>query len=136
MRTRRDPIAVGGRPKAVGASPASSTGRRGPRAVVPFVLAALLTLVPFGSGGQDAALAATATTWEVQVGGDDRANLLMTMAYFPDTLSVHVGDTVAWKFASFHTVTFNAGKDPLPLFIPGPNPGELAVGPGGFPSGP
>jgi len=78
---------------------------------------------------------AAAQTWTVQVGGDDQANNTETMAYFPDPLIIHVGDTVNFQWAGVHTVTFNSFKPPLPLFVPGPNPGELTAGPGFLPFG-
>jgi plastocyanin len=56
-------------------------------------------------------------------------------AYGPGPVIIHVGDTVSWKFAGFHTVTFNSGKPPLPLIVPGPNPGELMLGPAFAPAG-
>jgi len=41
------------------------------------------------------------------------------MAYFPDTVTIHVGDTVHWVQNSneVHTVTFLAGSQPPPLIV-------------------
>ena len=57
------------------------------------------------------------------------------MAYGPGPVIIHVGDTVSWRFAGLHTVTFNSGKPPLPLIVPGSAPGELVLGPAFFPAG-
>lgn len=85
---------------------------------------------------QGATPAQAAQTWEVQVGYDDEPGLISTQAYFPNPLTINAGDTVVWRFAGFHTVTFNGNEPPLPLLGPGPNPGELALGPAFFPAGP
>src|SRR5438477_12603239 len=111
MSTQRVPSDTSGGSPAAGAPTARRIARRGLRAAARLVPAALLALAPFGIAAQGATPAGAATTWEVQVGGDDQKDLLMTMAYFPGTLSIHAGDTVAGQFASFHTVTFNAGQD-------------------------
>jgi plastocyanin len=72
----------------------------------------------------------------VQVGGDDEATAVVAQSFFPSPRVIHAGDTVDFKFASLHTVTFNAGQPDLPAIVPGPNPGELMFGPGLFPAGP
>lgn len=100
-------------------------------------LAGLLALLPLlGIGGVGAVPAQAADTWEVQVGGDDEASFVSTQSYFPGLVAIRAGDTVNFKFAAFHTVTFNGGQPDLPDVVPGPNPGELAFGPGFFPIGP
>lgn len=77
--------------------------------------------------------ALAAASWDVTAGTDVEAELIETNAFLPSTLTIATGDTVSWRFAGFHTVTFLAG-DPLPaLIIPGPGPGELMAGPGFFP---
>ena len=82
-----------------------------------------------------------AQTWEVQAGGGDTPTtppgppLFEAMAYGPGPVIIHVGDTVSWRFAGLHTVTFNSGKPPLPLIVPGSAPGELVLGPAFFPAG-
>ncbi len=40
------------------------------------------------------------------------------LAFFPARLTVHVGDTVKWNFAGFHTVTFPGRKVPFPFVRP------------------
>jgi plastocyanin len=91
-------------------------------------------------GAIPAAAQSTAQTWEVQVGGGwsrpaDAPPLFEAQAYGPSPLIIHVGDTVTWKFAGVHTVTFNSGKPELPLLTPGPGAGELTLGPAFFPVG-
>jgi plastocyanin len=80
----------------------------------------------------------TPQTWEVQVGLSEMGptGSFEAQAFGPDPLIIRAGDTVTWKFASVHTVTFNSGKPDLPLAVPGTNAGELMVGPAFFPMGP
>ena len=81
---------------------------------------------------------AAAQTWDVQVGFDDdpMAPTVSTQAFYPAPLVIRAGDTVKFNFAGFHTVTFNSGRPPLPLLVPGSTPGELQLGPAFFPAGP
>jgi len=85
---------------------------------------------------QVATPAQAAQYWEVQVGYDDMQSFISTQAFFPNPLTINAGDTVNWRFAGFHTVTFYGNETPLPLIVPGANPGELAVGAAFFPIGP
>src|SRR6478735_3678338 len=62
------------------------------------------------AGALAAGPAQAADTWTVQVGGDDPAAGISTQAYFPSPLTIRAGDTVDFRFAAFHTVTFNSGK--------------------------
>ena len=78
-----------------------------------------------------------AQTWNVQAGGDVEEELISTQAYFPNPLTVNVGDTVTWTFVGFHTVTFTGGQAAPPLIMPGPEAGSLLINPMAFfPSGP
>jgi len=55
----------------------------------------------------------------------------MAQGFYPGTLIIWVGDTVAWGWASAlapHTVTFNSGRPDLPDVVPGPGQGELLLG--------
>jgi plastocyanin len=99
--------------------------------------AALLFMLP--DAGKQALAQSTAQRWEVQVSATDPSNTLIVQGFAPNPLTIHVGDTVTWKWANNpapHTVTFNSGKPSPPDFLPGPNPGELMLGPAGFPIGP
>lgn len=40
------------------------------------------------------------------------------LAFFPRAVTIHVGDTVTWQFAGFHTVTFPGGRRPYPSITP------------------
>lgn len=40
------------------------------------------------------------------------------LAYFPSAVTVHVGDSVTWRFRGFHTVTFTGPKHPYPSIVP------------------
>jgi len=112
-----------------------SFSRYGPHVLRPVLALALIAGLFAATGGL--AVAQTAPqTWGVQVGLHNEQTGAEVQAYGPDPLTIRVGDTVNWKFASFHTVTFNAGKPDLPVFVPGPAQGELMLGPAGFPTGP
>jgi plastocyanin len=101
---------------------------------VALLLAATVVQLVVGTAP---AIAQTAPqTWEVQVGGGDMATFIDVHAFLPNPLTIRAGDTVSWKFASFHNVTFNAGMPPLPEFLPGSAPGEVILGPSFFPTGP
>ena len=108
-----------------------------PRAVRRLALGAALVALPLGlSVWPEAGPAYAADTWTVQVGGDNVDAGIATQAYFPGPLTIRAGDTVDFRFASFHTVTFNSGRPELPIIVPGPGAGELSFGPGFFPAGP
>lgn len=77
--------------------------------------------------------AQTGALWDVTVGTDVEAEQMETNAFLPSTLTVHVGDTVSWRFAGFHTVTFLSGQPVPALLVPGPDPGSLMAGPAFFP---
>jgi plastocyanin len=62
-------------------------------------------------------------TFTVLVGAEDASTGASAFVFFPDTLRIHVGDTVHWQRNTDepHTVTFLAGT-PLPPFnVPAPN---------------
>jgi plastocyanin len=62
------------------------------------------------------------TTYTVLVGAEDTTVGATVNAYFPDTLTIHVGDTVHWQCNAneLHTVTFLAGTPLPPLNVPAP----------------
>jgi plastocyanin len=66
-------------------------------------------------------------TFTVLVGAEDASVGATVTAFFPDTVSIHVGDTVHWKRNSneLHTVSFLAGT---------PFPSTLISAPPGLPS--
>lgn len=57
-------------------------------------------------------------TYTVLVGAENAHRGIDVMAYFPDDIKIHVGDTVRWVQNSneIHTVTFLGGS-PLPQFV-------------------
>ena len=61
-------------------------------------------------------------TYTVLVSSDNTAQGVTIMSYFPNKLSIHVGDSVVWKINSheIHTVTFLAGQSLPVLLIPAP----------------
>src|SRR5689334_20374479 len=84
-----------------------------------FVLAAIIGfapgLMPGSAWGQ--------TTYTVLVGAQDTSVGADVDAFFPDTLQIHVGDTVHWNRNAneIHTVSFLAGT-PIPdLLIAAPD---------------
>jgi plastocyanin len=85
-----------------------------------FILLATLT-------SADAVHAVKPQTFTVLVGAEDTSVGATVLAYFPDTVSIHVGDTVHWKRNSneIHTVSFLAGT---------PLPNDLIPAPPGLPS--
>jgi plastocyanin len=62
-------------------------------------------------------------TYTVIVGAENSSLGITVNAFFPETLRVHVGDTVLFKQNSFeiHTVTFLAGEALPDLLVPFPN---------------
>jgi plastocyanin len=76
-----------------------------------------------------------ATTWSVQAGGDTPDGFGPD-AFFPSTLTIHVGDTVNWTVAGFHTVTFDPHQTLPPDMVSGPNPGEITFQGAYLPTGP
>lgn len=116
------------------------------RYLVPGLLLALLALfaVPAAAaGGARLEQAASPQTYEVMVGWEDPHQGVGVMAFFPETVYVHAGDTVHWVQTSneIHTVTFLAGT-PMPDFVvpapPGPSPlmlNPMVAFPAGSPDG-
>lgn len=82
-----------------------------------IVLALILSL-PLATSAR--APASSSETYTVMVGWENPHMGIGIMAYFPDSITIHVGDTVHWLQNSneIHTVTFLAGTDPAPLIIP------------------
>jgi plastocyanin len=62
-------------------------------------------------------------TYTVLVGAVDDTVGANVMAFFPETLRIHVGDTVHWQRNGneIHTVTFLAGMDLPPFNVPAPD---------------
>jgi plastocyanin len=97
-------------------------------------VASALPALPGGPPGRQGGEAHQ--TWEVQAGGDVPAEGIQTHAYYPRALTVRAGDTVQWRFAGIASVTFDAFRPLREHFLPGPEPGDLTLGPGWFPQGP
>ncbi len=70
-----------------------------------------------------------ARTYTVLVGAEDPHRGITINAYFPDTVTIHAGDTVLWQQNAneIHTVTFLAGTEPAPLLIPAVDAGVPPV---------
>jgi plastocyanin len=83
-----------------------------------FALAALIGCAP----GLVPGSARAQTTYTVLVGAEDTTVGATVNAYFPDTLTIHIGDTVHWQRNAneIHTVTFLAGTPQPPLNVPAP----------------
>jgi plastocyanin len=91
---------------------------------IPLQLALLAALTSAQAAHADAKVAHVrkVTTYTVLVGAEEATLGAGVEAFFPDTLAIHVGDTVHWQRNAneVHTVTFLAGT-PLPLFnVPAP----------------
>jgi plastocyanin len=84
-------------------------------------------------------LARTPTNWDVQVGSDVLDSRLTVSSFLPSALTIRIGDTVVWTYASSlvpHTVTFLDGGARLPDFVPNPTkPDEFLLGPAEDPRG-
>jgi plastocyanin len=61
--------------------------------------------------------AQAARTWTVIAGGGTRDASVVANAFFPRTIEVAVGDTVAWKFEGFHQIAFLGGTPMPPLTV-------------------
>jgi plastocyanin len=61
-------------------------------------------------------------TYTVLVGAEDASTGASAFVFFPDTLRIHVGDTVHWRRNTNepHTVTFLAGTTLPPFNVPAP----------------
>jgi plastocyanin len=85
-------------------------------------------------------VALAATAWEVLAPEATPDGQFGALAFFPDPLTVLVGDSVQWTVEGAHTVTFlgeGGTAAGLPQFVAGgPIPGGRMAGPGFFPAGP
>jgi plastocyanin len=84
-----------------------------------------MALVPFTSAADadDDDQGDKPRTYTVLVGAEDDSVGANVMAFFPETLRIHVGDTVHWQRNGneIHTVTFLAGMPLPPLNVPAPD---------------
>jgi plastocyanin len=99
--------------------------------VLRLLLIFILTIAIFMTPA--AALADSTQTYTVLVGAENVSRGVNVMANFPETLHVHVGDTVLWKQNTheIHTVTFLGGTITTPpdLIVPVPPPPPALPGP-------
>src|SRR5215208_933791 len=102
--------------------------------------AILLAIILMASSISAPRLAARAQgvpqTWQVQAGADVVEEGIQTHSYYPRALTIRAGDTVEWRFAGLTSVTFEPFRPLLERFLPGPDPGDLTLGPSFFPAGP
>jgi plastocyanin len=75
---------------------------------------------PFGAAQVQAA---TAQTYQVTVGYENAKIGALAEAFFPETVTIHVGDSVHWvqNTHEIHTVSFLAGSAAPALIIPAPS---------------
>ncbi|MEO7222433.1 MAG: hypothetical protein ABIY37_08170 [Devosia sp.] len=78
------------------------------------------------------------TLWKVQVGAMDMQYGIDFQAFFPDDISIHVGDKIWFQFApmgmpAFHTVTFTSGEKLPDIFAPDIVDGKPVPSPEGPP---
>jgi len=69
--------------------------------------------------------------WRVQVAGDNEAEFLEFMTFFPQELTINAGDTVFFDFQGHHaphTVTFLSGEEVPKLIVPADESGTPAAG--------
>jgi plastocyanin len=61
--------------------------------------------------------ASSATNWTVVVGGQTPDISVYANGFFPRELTIHTGDTVAFRFAGYHNVSFLSGASQPPFAI-------------------
>ena len=90
-----------------------------------FVFATVMALLgaflaPVTSFGATAVQAGRGSTYTVTVGYENAATGALIQSYFPEVVTIHVGDTVHWVQGSheIHTVTFLAGAPAPDLIVP------------------
>jgi plastocyanin len=95
------------------------------RRLVTLGVLLVLTLTAVSPGAVSAA--AGPRTYTVIVGAEDVSRGIDVMAYFPDTVRLHVGDTLHFAQGSheIHSVTFLANGAEPPLIEPAPQPNPL-----------
>jgi plastocyanin len=86
-----------------------------------LTFAIVLALAIAGSNGVPAATAQGTRNVTVLVGAGQ--DTLQALAFFPQALRIHQGDTVTWKRNGdeLHTVSFTRGVDPGPTGVPAPS---------------
>jgi plastocyanin len=112
----------------------SKAKRAGPAA---FLVLAAFTLSVAGCATTASMAAPGAATFHVDVGYENTAQAMEAEAFFPNNLTVNVGDSVVFTMRSHepHTITLNAPK-PIPEpFLPQPDK-SLAANPAIFFSAP
>jgi plastocyanin len=87
------------------------------------ILLALVATLLLGLGLAPTALAghpAAPQTYTILVGAEDAHRGIDVMAYFPSSVTIHVGDSIHWIQNSneIHTVTFLGTSAPPPLLLP------------------
>jgi plastocyanin len=82
--------------------------------IKPIVVAALVVMTLAGLATSLVHTRAAAATYNVIVGTDTSYGL-ESLAFFPQTLKVHKGDTVTWQFRGFHNARFD--QKPLDLVV-------------------
>ena len=89
--------------------------------ILAAITSVFVLLVTFRSA--DAEPDKKAKTFTVLVGAVDDSVGANVMAFFPETLRIHAGDTVHWQRNGneIHTVTFLAGMDLPPFNVPAPD---------------
>src|SRR4051794_21909184 len=128
---RKFPIANG---RGIG-SPGLRSTDEGVHQVTRRVIAAACAATAIVALAPSAAGAATRTVF---VGGDgvvqNAPKQFSPNAFLRKTITVHVGDTVRWRFRGFHTVTVPArGKQPPAFAIPGAQKVANVLDPAGRP---
>jgi plastocyanin len=88
-----------------------------------FQLVIVLAMIMGMLGIALPAYASTPQTYTVLVGSDNVSNGVSISSFFPDTVKIHVGDSITWKANAheIHTVTFLAGQKLEDLLIAAPD---------------
>jgi len=82
----------------------------------------MLVLLMFGLVGYTLPSAATSQNYTVWVGAEDVGRAVSIATFFPQDVSIHVGDSITWvaNTHEIHTVTFLVGGELPPTIIPAP----------------
>src|SRR4030042_2639136 len=85
-------------------------------------LGLLLTLFPGLVGFISPVSVSAPKNYVVSVGAESLSRGVSLMSFFPQTVRLHVGDSITWKSASheIHTVTFLACQPMPEILIPAP----------------
>jgi plastocyanin len=90
-----------------------------------IALAAVLSLAACGGGGQSSTPAPDIPqTWNINTGGSEQSQAIQALDFYPNSITIHVGDTVTWNNSTSipHTVSIPVSGQTPPAGPPNPAP--------------